>query len=240
MGIAMGKVRQRNWLLIITIFLLLSSVVVLFVTTRSRLGVGVCIYQDVEYLQGQLVPNYGEGSECYCTWTGEIICEDEGPLVSYEDFSSEGLEFTYSFRNFLEKEDPDYTRSVLSGLKHREGVLEVIVERESLCGEAGLAPVQTAMYKKEEESLTLTTITNRDPTLYTRVCMVGNTFTIEDVDLTEDTEYSLYYQNDNGQVSTLRTCLANGRLYGEGDVFKDSNGDLLCTCVSPEIECEEL
>jgi hypothetical protein len=240
MSIVMGKVKQRNWLLIITVFLLLASVLVLFVTTRSKMGVGVCIYDNVEYQQGQLVPNYEGRNDCYCTWSGEIVCEQEDLTMSYENFISENLQFTYSFRNFLEKESPNLSRVVLSDVNHSENTVEVILEREVLCGEEGLAPVQTAMYKQEEDALTLTTVTNRDEQLYGRVCLIGNTFVINGIDLSEKTEYSLYYQNDSGQTFKLKSCFVSGKLYGQGDVFKDTENNLLCTCEASEIECEEL
>jgi hypothetical protein len=236
----MGKVKQRNWLLIITGFLLLASVMVLFVTTRNRPGVGVCNYDGIQYQQGDLVGNYEGKSDCHCTWTGDVVCEGEDLTMSYENFSSEGLQFTYSFRNFLEKESPDFSRVVLSDLNHSENTVEVILEREAFCGQEDLAPVQTAMYKLEEDGLTLTTVTNRDETLYGRVCLIGNTFVVDGVDLSEKSEYSLYYQNDSGQTFKLKSCFVNGKLYGQGDVFKDAQNDMLCTCEGPNVECEEL
>lgn len=236
----MGKVKQRNWLLIITIFLLLASALVVFVTTRNRLGVGVCNYDGIQYQQGDLVPNYEGRSDCHCTWTGDVVCEGEDLTMSYENFSSEGLQFTYSFRNFLEKESPDLSRVVLSDLNHSENTVEVILEREALCGEGGLAPVQTAMYKSEEDALTLTTVTNRDEELYGEVCLIGNSFVVEGVDLSEKSEYFLYYQNDSGQTFKLKSCFVNGKLYGEGDVFKNAANNMLCTCEASGVECEEL
>jgi hypothetical protein len=236
----MGKLKQRNWLLIITGFLLLASVMVLFVTTRNKPGVGVCNYNGIQYQQGDLVGNYEGRSDCHCTRTGDVVCEGEDLTMSYENFSSEGLQFTYSFRNFLEKESPDLSRVVLSDLNHSENTVEVILEREAFCGQEDLAPVQTAMYKLEEDGLTLTTVTNRDETLYGRVCLIGNTFMVDGVDLSEKSEYFLYYQNDSGQTFKLKSCFVNGKLYGQGDVFKDAQNDMLCTCEGPDVECEEL
>lgn len=236
----MGKVKQRNWLLIITIFLFLGSALVLFVTTRNKLGVGVCNYDDIQYQQGDLVGNYEGRSDCHCTRTGDIVCEEEDLTMSYENFSSEGLQFTYSFRNFLEKESPDLSRVVLSDLNYSENTVEVILEREALCGQEDLAPVQTAMYKLEENALTLTTVTNRDEQLYRRVCLIGNTFVVNGVDLSEKSEYLLYYQNDSGQTFKLKSCFVNGKLYGQGDAFKNAENNMLCTCEGPDVECEEL
>jgi len=240
MSTVMGKVKQGNWLLIIIMFLLLASVLVLFVTTRNKQGVRVCIYDNIEYQQGQLVPNYEGRNDCYCAWSGDIVCEEEDLTMSYNDFTPEGLQFTYSFRNFLEKEIPDLSHVVLSDLNHSEDTLEVILEREALCEEGGIAPVQTAMYKLEEDALTLTTVTNRDEQLYGKVCLIGNSFVINGMDLSEKSEYSLYYQNDSGQIFKLKSCFVKGKLYGQGDVFKDIQDNMLCTCEAPDIKCEEL
>jgi hypothetical protein len=240
MDIVMGKVRQRNWLLIITGCLLLASVLVFFVTTRKKLGMGLCQYDDIEYTQGQIVPNYKGRNDCYCSWSGEIVCEQEAITMSYENFSSDDLQFTYSFRNFLEKDTSDPSRVILSDVNYKDQVLEIILEREALCTQEGQVPPQTAMYKKESDSLTLTTITNRDESLYGRVCLIGNTFVIKDLDLLEKSEYSIYYQHDDGSEFKLKSCFVNGKLYGQGDVFKDSEENLLCTCEDWAIECEEL
>lgn len=241
----MGKLKQKNWLLIITGCLLVASVLVLFLTTRRNLGLGICYYDGVEYQQNELVPNYEGRNDCYCSWTGEIVCEEENEVVmSYEHFTSEDMQFTYSFRNFLEKQGPDPTRVSLSSVKADESSLEIVLDREALCSEDGQAPVQTAMYNEQDDSLVLTTITNRDESLYGRVCLIGNVFSIQvDSDslaLQEKEEFSLYYQNDSGRIFNLNNCFVNARLYAPGDVFKDSGNDLLCTCEGPDVECEQL
>lgn len=236
----MAKVKQRNWLLIITVCLVLASILVLVITTRRKLGLGVCYYNDVEYFQNELIPNYQGRSDCYCSWSGEIVCEEDELNMSYEDFTSTGLQFTYTFRNYLEKESPDLSRVILSDINYQDSKVEVILEREALCGENSQAPVQTAMYKKEEERLVITTITNRDETLYSRVCIIGNTFVIEGLDLLEVSDYSVHYQNDSGEIFELKTCFLDGKLYGQGDVFKDAQNNLLCTCEGPNVKCEKL
>lgn len=242
----MAKIKQRNWLLIITGCLLVGSILVVFLTTRQNLGLGVCYYEGIEYQQNEFVPNYEGRNDCYCSWTGQIVCEESSELVmSYEDFTSQNLLFTYAFRNFLEKEGPDSLRVSLSSVKQDESSLEVVLEREVLCSQDGEAPVQTALYKVEDESLVLTTVTNRDELLYDRVCLVANSFLlvdqgVEDLQLGEKEEFSLFYQDDVGRVFNLKNCFANSRLYSSGDVFKDSVRDLLCTCIGPDLECEEL
>lgn len=242
----MAKIKQRNWLLIITVCLLVGSVLVVFLTTRQNLGLGICYHEGVEYQQNDFIPNYQGRNDCYCSWTGQIVCEEQSEhIMSYEDFTSQHLFFTYDFRNFLEKQGPDSLRVSLSSIKQEEFSLEVVLEREVLCSQDGEAPVQTALYKIEGDSLVLTTVTNRDELLYERVCLVSNSFLLvdqglEDLQLGQQEEFSLFYQDDVGRVFNLNSCFVNGRLYSSGDVFKDSVRDLLCTCIGPDLECEEL
>jgi hypothetical protein len=243
MNIVMGKVRQRNWLLIITAFLLFASILVLFMTTRKRLGVGVCEYGGAEYVQGQVVSNYDGRKDCVCTWSGEIVCGEDSLVISYENFSTENLVFTYSFRNFLDKDEPNISDVVLADVNQQGQTLELILEREVFCSQEGQVPVQTAMYKQEDNSLTLTTVTDRDESVYSRVCLIANTFKFANFTLPEGSEfseYSLLYQGDTGQEFKLNSCFVNGKLYAKGDVFKDAQGELLCTCEETGIECEEL
>jgi len=236
----MGKIKQRNWLLIITGVLVIPSAIILIMMTRRSLGIGVCSYDGIEYQEGQIISNYQGRNDCYCSRIGEIVCEENEVVMSYDDFTSDDLQFAYSFRNFLEKQNPDLFRVVLSDINYQGQKLEIIVEREALCSQGSLPPVQTALYKKQEESLILTTITNRDESLYDRVCLIGNSFVIEGIDLSEKSDYSVYYQDEKGQEFELNSCFLNGKLYGEGDVFKDTENDLVCTCESSGVECEDL
>jgi hypothetical protein len=236
----MAKVKERNWLLLITGLLVLASAVFLLTTKREEIGLGICRYNGVEYLEGELVSSYEGGSDCYCSWTGEIVCQEDEVGMSYDGFVNQGLSFSYSFKNFLDKPVVDLAKVVVADINYRGNSLQIVLEKEALCGELSEAPVQTAMYKFQEDGLVLTTITNRDESIYTRVCLIGNTFEIEDVDLSEKSEYYLYYQNDKGQIFDLEACFTNNRLYAKGDVFKNSQEGLLCTCNGPDIECEEL
>ena len=236
----MGKVKQRNWLLVITVFLVIPSAIILIMMTRRSLGIGICYHEGIEYQEGEIISNYQGRNDCHCSRTAEIICEEKEVAMSYDNFTSDGLQFTYSFRNFLQKQNPDFSRVILSDINYQDQSVEIILEREALCSQNSEAPVQTAMYKEQEESLILTTITNRDESLYDSVCLIGNIFLVEDLDLSEKSEYSVYYQDDNGQEFELNSCFVKGKLYGEGDVFKDSENDSVCTCESSGVECEDL
>lgn len=238
--IEMKKIRQKNWLFLITLFLLITSLVALSTTLRKRLGVGVCVFNDIEYLDNEIVPGYNGRDDCMCNWDGEIVCKDPEYNMSYESFSSKDLVFSYNFKNFLDKDNPDYSKIVLSDINHVDNRLVIQLEREVLCTEGGVAPTQVAMYKERENSLTLTTITNRDESLYGKTCLIGNVFSFEDFNLSGKKDYSVFYQNERGQIFDLNSCFYNGVLYGIGDVFKDSAKNKICTCIGVELDCEDL
>ncbi|MFA7628235.1 MAG: hypothetical protein WCY37_02370 [Candidatus Dojkabacteria bacterium] len=236
----MAKIKQRNWLLLITFVLVLSSLGILFAMLQRNLGIGFCVYEGVEYSVNDPVPEYSGGEDCVCSNSGEIVCNGEELSMSYEDFANEEMVFTYSFRNYLDKDQPDLVGAELVDIQYKEGLLRVVMERESLCGDFNEAPVQAGMYKLEEEEIVFTAITNRDESMYSRVCLIGNTFEIQNVSIADKPRFSVSYQNDQGNMTNFRICLANGNIYSNGDVFKDSESNSICTCLGPEVECEEL
>lgn len=236
----MAKIKQRNWLLLITFVLVLSSLGILFAMLQRNLGTGFCVYEEVEYSVNDPVPEYKDGEDCICSNSGDIVCKEDELSMSYGDFVNDDMAFTYSFRNYLDKDQPDLAGAELVDIQYKDGLLRVVMERESLCGDFNEAPVQAGMYKLEEEGIVLTAITNRDENMYSRVCLIGNTFEVQDVSLADKSRFSVSYQNDQGNMTNFRICLANGNIYSNGDFFKDSESNSICTCLGPEVECEEL
>jgi hypothetical protein len=236
----MAKIKQRNWLLLITFVLVLSSVGILFAMLQRDLGIGFCVYDGIEYSVNDPVPEYKNGRDCICSNSGDIVCKEDELSMSYEDFVNDNMAFTYSFRNYLDKDQPDLLYADLVDIQHNDGLLRVVMERESLCGNFNEAPVQAGMYKLREDEIVLTSIVNRDESIYSRVCLIGNTFEIQDINLSDKSRFSVSYQNDQGNMTNFRICLANGNIYSNGDVFKDSQSNNICTCLGPEVECEEL
>ncbi len=234
----MKKVGQRNWLLFITGLLLIGAIISLWMTAGKRFGVGMCVYDGIEYSQGDSIVGYDDERDCSCSWTGDIVCEDREAMMNYETFSSSSLSFSYNFRNYIEKNTPDLSKVSLIDVNHLNNRLEISIEREALCGEGDLSPTQIGLYERKSGSIILTTITNRDEALYSKVCIIGNSFMIENLDTMNDREFSIMYQNESGQLYDLNVCYLNNRLYGKGDVFKD--GNRLCTCEGPEVSCDRL
>jgi hypothetical protein len=235
----MSKVKQKNWLVLITVFLFSATAVLLFINTKRNLGIGICLHEGVEYRQNEIIPNYLGKNNCYCSWDSKIECDDEDG-ISYESFTSESLQFSYSFRNFLEKDTPDFSKITLSDIEYSEGGLKVVLDREALCSINGEAPTQVGMYELGNEQLLLTSITNRDASLYMRSCVIGNTFVLEGFSLEEKDEFKVLYINEAGFMYDLKACFSNGKLYATGDVFKDVKNNMLCTCEEDGVKCEDL
>lgn len=233
----MGKLKQKNWLLIITIFLVVSSVIALSISMRKSLGFGTCAYDKEIYLSGQQIPNYNGRSDCYCSREGKVQCNTDETLISFEDYSSSGLKYFSSFLNYLEKESvsSDYVQAVDVG--YTQGVLSVVIEREAMCGDEQETPIQVGFYKLAENDLTLTVLTNRDPSFYNRVCKIDGKFVLEKEGLSLKEDFKLYFQNDLGKIFDLGVCVYNGKLYGNGDVLQSVEGDKACSCNSGVVEC---
>lgn len=209
----MAKIRQRNWLLLITVVLVLSSIGILFTTLRGGSETESETYESVEYSVNDTV-------------------------LDYKDFVNENMSFTYSFRNYLDKDQPNLVDAKLVDIQHNDSSLRIVIEREVLCGDFNETPAQAGMYKLGQEGIVLTAITNRDESIYNRVCLIDNIFEIEGINLVDRSEFSVSYQDDQGNMTNFRTCLANGNIYSNGAVFKDLESNSICTCLGPEVECE--
>ncbi len=235
----MGKVVQRNWLLIITGLLVISSFLVFCLTIEERSSLNRCTYGGIVYKKGDLVKNYKANDDCYCTGSDKIQCENEDDFsISYATFSTENLSFSYLYLNYLEVSEPDYTRIISNDVNHDDESLEVFLERESLCGENDLAPSQVGFYEFRDNSLILTTMTNRDTALYTRPCVISNTFVIHRSDFDFQEGFSVLYQNEKGQLFDLNACYYGSKLYASGDSFKHVSENKVCSCDMGSVICK--
>lgn len=233
----MGKLKQNNWLVVITIFLVVSSVIALVVSTRKSLGFGTCAFNENIYLAGQLIPNYNGREDCYCSKKGTIQCNKDNTILSLEDYTSTNLKYFSNFLNYLDEEEIDTDNIKAVDIGYTEGKLSVVIEREGMCGQEQEIPVQVGFYKYSENKLTLTILTNQDSSIYNRVCKINGKFilTKEDFTLTED--FKLYFQNDLGHIFDLGVCVYNKKLYGEGDIFQSESGNA-CSCNYGMVECD--
>ena len=232
----MGKLKQKNWLVVITIFLVLSSVIALSVSMRKSLGFGTCAYDEDIYLSGQSIPNYNGRADCYCSKNGSVQCNTDNSLISLENYSSAGLKYYSGFLNYLNKDELDTNNIQAVDVGYTSGVLSVVIEREAMCGEEQESPVQVGFYKYIENDLTLTVLTNRDTSFYNKVCKIDGKFVLEKEDLILTDDFKLHFQNDLGKMFDLGVCVYSSKLYSNGDILQSKDGKA-CTCLSSVVEC---
>lgn len=234
----MGKVKQRNWLLLITGFLFLTLSLLLYVKMKEGVQKRICFFNDSYYSENELVSNYNGKNDCYCTENGTISCASEEVSLSYSSFSSANLNFSYNYLNSLDELVPDYSRIIPVDVNHEGNSLSVSFERESLCSSDVSAPPQSGYYELKESSLVLTTLTNKDTSVYTVPCLISNVYKISSISIPNTESFSILYRNEEGKLFDLNVCYYNGSLFGTGDVFESSQSGRICSCDSGVIECE--
>lgn len=235
----MGKVRQRNWLLIITGVLLLSSLLLLLTGMQTVFQKDICKYDGVTYQLYEQVPDYKGQTDCVCVGNGKIHCGEDEKTLHYNDFTSDRSLLSSSFQNFIEKTYLDTNNVVLTDINYKEGAIEIILERELLCSYTRKIPAQIGLYKNEGDVLVLSIISNIDDVWHKDNCIVENRFLIEESLISKDTSVVMY-QNEQGGMINLNACFVNNRLYTPKGVFTDESKNALCTCLGPDIECESL
>lgn len=234
----MGKIKQKNWLIGITILMVISSGIVLLISMREKLGFKSCAYGDLVYISGQNIPEYNGLDNCYCSKDGSVQCGNMSDSISYSSFSSKGLMFSTRYLNYLDKEEvEDNIVSVDAG--YISNNLTLVFEREVLCGTNFEPPVQVGFYKVEDGNLVVTVMTNRDPALYSRVCKVEDTFSIQDIEIPMEEGFKVYYQDELGYRYDLKVCAYKGKLFNNEAIMQTEEHTTPCMCSDGEIECTD-
>ena len=236
----MVKKRNTNWLLVITVFLFLISIgVVVYKLIESSKG-NVCEYQGKTVSHGETVIDKETNTSCVCTKDGIMVCEkdanDDSLLVS--SFRTDNLEFSYSFLNTLVSSKPDFSKVKVVDISEIDNELKVVIEREVWCSKDLIAPSQVAYYETGPQEITFSTMSAFEESVHTQNCLVSNTFTVKPFEVEKEDSYSVYYKNEEGKKIDLEACLYNGVLFGEDDVFSDSESGQLCSCSKGTVECK--
>ena len=234
----MGKVKQRNWLIIITVFLVIVSGVGLYLSIQQKLSFNSCAYGGDGYKSGESIPVYNGKTECICNSDGTINCGENREDVPYSGYSSQNLQFTYGFVNLLAKNTIMQENVTPQKASYSNGTLSVSLERNVLCTEDGTVPAQSGFYQLSAQNLKLTIMTNIDTTKYVRPCKIENNFEISGVNVVLDNDFQIYYQSDTGQTISLGACVQSGTLYGDQEVFESEDSSSICICNTGVVSCK--
>jgi hypothetical protein len=234
----MGKIKQRNWLIIITIFLVIVSGVGLFLSIQQKLSFNSCAYGVNVYRSGEEIPAYNGGSECKCNADGTIKCNDDLDESIYSDYSSQNLKFTYEYVNLLSQESLTSEDISSNWASYSEGIMEVSFERNASCTVDGIAPTQSGFYQLSPNDLKLSIMTNTDTTKYISPCRISNNFEISGLEITLSNDFQIYYQSDSGELESLGACVENNTLYGDQEVFKSKTSSAVCICNTGVVSCK--
>lgn len=234
----MGRSGHKNWLVIITVLLSLSGATAGYLRVKHSFSKQRCFQNGVYYNVGDVVATKLSKESCYCSPSKKIVCERNNVESLADGFSSQGLTFKSAYLNLLDKSVPNYARVNLSKVTHLSNKLSISFEREVMCNSGEVAPDQAGYYALKENRLILGTITNQDNALFTKPCIVSNTFDLTDIQIPDIEAFSIMYRNDEGRLFDLPTCYYNGHLYGNADVIKGSDAKSICYCKNGTIECD--
>ncbi len=232
----MAREKNRNWLLLITVFLFVTSLFVLYISISREMRKDSCLFNGIYYKEGDILEGYKEFANCRCFGAEGVKCEDEKRVLSYDSFNTENLDFSYAFVRKLER-GSDSSKVSLGDVNHNPHSIYVYFERESYCTSDGNPPVQTGFYELRENALVLTTLTNRDTSVYDTPCLISNIYTILDITIPKLDSFSIMYRSEEGKLFDLNSCYYNGTLYGIGDVFESISKQQICTCEPSTVKC---
>jgi len=236
----MGKIKQRNWLIIITIFLVIVSGAGLFLSIQQKLSFNSCAYGENVYRSGDEIPAYNGRDECKCNADGTIKCSDNTDELTYSGYSSQNLKFSYQYINLLTDQALLQEEAKSNSASYINGVLKVNLERNVLCTNDEIAPTQSGFYQLSSSDLKLTIMTNTDVTKYATPCKILNSFEISGLDIALGDDFQIYYQSDNGNLESLGVCVQDNILYGDQEVFKSKTSSSVCICNTGVVSCKQL
>lgn len=128
----MGRNNQKNWLVIITVILSLSGLTAIYLKFKDPRKQDGCFENGVYYNIGDIVQTSSGRSDCYCSQSKEIVCENKSVDSFSDGFSSDGLTFKSAYLNLLDKSVPNSSRIVLKKVNHSGSKLSVSFEREKI------------------------------------------------------------------------------------------------------------
>ncbi len=234
----MGKKSGSNWMLLITVFIFLLSVGVVAYKLIESSRLSQCNYNGKIVSVGDSISE--DGKNCICSSEGLLICDDDAVSdnLTQSTYLTDNLSFTYKFQNTLVSEKPLFSNVRTVDVTQNGDKLRVVIEREVWCTKDYEAPNQAAYYQIEENKLQLFTITAFEEGVYTKNCLVSNTFELSNSDVLVDENFEILYIGEDGSSNLLNSCVYNGILYGGNDTFSAQEQGKLCSCNNGSVECK--
>jgi hypothetical protein len=208
-----------NWLVIITVVLFFSSFGLFLLYLQDNLVSKQCAYGD------------DLGSNCVCNSDGEKICNTQvSNEKSVTDFTSNGLEYSYDFLNSLDINSNVNQMVKFSDISKVGTDLKVTIEIVSMCNMQNLVSPQMGFFKLEEGKLILTVVNNLSDTDFSLPCKSENVFLIKNFNQNISDTFKLQYQDEYKNVFQAETCIYQGYIRNNGDVYPSQTGDSICRC----------
>ena len=217
-----------NWLVVITLFLFITSLGAFLIYIQDNLVSNQCAYgQNIE-------------DNCICNSDGVKICDGNLPVKEYgvSEFTSKSLTYSFNFLNLLGSENLPKQNVEFSDIMQSENMLKVVVDLNSMCSSNNEVAPQIGFYKLDSERLILTVITNLNDSSFNLQCRSENIFLIESFDLSSKETFKIQFQDESGNIYQASTCIYQGYIRNSGDVYVSRDSKQLCHCISGENVCE--
>lgn len=217
-----------NWLVIITVVLFFSSLGIFLLYIQNNLVSKQCAYGD------------DLGSNCICNSEGEKICDIQvSKENSVTDFTSNGLEYSFDFLNSLDINSDVSQMVKFSDISKVGTDFKVTLEIGSMCNSQNLVSPQMGFFRLQEDKLILTVVSNLSNTSFNIPCKSENVFTIRNFNQNISDTFKLQYQDEYKNVYQADTCIYEGYIRNNGDVYQSDEQNLICRCENGSTVCSK-
>lgn len=217
-----------NWLVIITVVLFFSSLGTSLLYIQNNLVSKQCAYGD------------DLGNNCICNSEGEKICDMQvSKENSVTDFTSNGLEYSFDFLNSLDINSDVNQMVKFSDISKVGTDLKVTLEIGSMCNTENLVSPQMGFFRLQEDKLILTVVSNLSNTSFNIPCKSENVFTIKNFNQNISETFKLQYQDEYKNVYQADTCIYEGYIRNNGDVYQSEAQELICRCENGSTVCSK-
>jgi hypothetical protein len=226
----MGVMKGRwyvNWLVVITMVLLFTSVGIFGISIYNSYGIKKCAYGD------------DIGENCICDSKGEVVCEEEvAQSVVSTEFTGNGLSYSYDFLSYFDVNSSDKKVKFVN-VSQLNGGLQVTVELATYCNQESTPARQVGFFKMEEDRLIFTTVSSLVDEAFNRECIVEGTFTVKEFNVQLSDTFEIVYQDEYGSLYPANNCVYQEYLRNNGDVYNSADGCSICRCLEGENVCEK-